>query len=410
MPLTTLLLILFLSFHCTKGYHPEVALSFEERARYHGYPVEVYQVETEDDYLLMLYRIPYGAGQKHSESRNKSAILILHGNGGTPHNFLVLGKEKAAAFYFADKGLDVWLLASRGIFGTFKQKHKKYDWNKDPEFWNFSYHEIGIYDVPAAIDFILNATDQKKVTLIGHSSGGMVCFCLFSEKPEYVDKVKLQINWGSSPIIEKLDFPFLVFLTSLSSLVKGLINYLGLVELPFHSEILSVLQEWSEDPYWKQLCVFVIQSVGSRKSVLQRLQDVELIVMSIPRFSLRQEKHLLDAIYYGGARKYDFGQKKNMEVYGQPLPGEYNLSATTVPTAFFVGSNDGFIGKLDVESSIRRLPNTIFYEEVQFDKFNHLDFIFAHNASELVYEPTYQLIRNIDMGIIPPKVKVPPES
>lgn len=44
------------------------------------------------------------------------------------------------------------------------------------EFWQFSWHEIGIYDVSAVIDYVLHATDHSKVLHIGHSQGNLISF------------------------------------------------------------------------------------------------------------------------------------------------------------------------------------------------------------------------------------------
>lgn len=52
-----------------------------------------------------------------------------------------------------------------------------------------SWHEIGVYDIPAMIDHIINATKQKKIFYIGHSQGGTSFFAMASELPEYQKKL-----------------------------------------------------------------------------------------------------------------------------------------------------------------------------------------------------------------------------
>lgn len=52
--------------------------------------------------------------------------------------------------------------------------HKTLDPNNkddEPIYWNFSFEEMGIYDLPAEIDFILEKTGQEKLSYIGHSQG-----------------------------------------------------------------------------------------------------------------------------------------------------------------------------------------------------------------------------------------------
>lgn len=56
-------------------------------------------------------------------------------------------------------------------------------------FWKFSWHEIGYYDVPAMIDYILKETGVKKIQYIGFSQGTTVFWVMMSTRPEYNEKV-----------------------------------------------------------------------------------------------------------------------------------------------------------------------------------------------------------------------------
>lgn len=61
----------------------------------------------------------------------------------------------------------------------------------DPQFWKFSFHEIGIYDIPATIDYMLNSTNQTKLAFAGVSQGSAVILVTLSELPEYNDKISV---------------------------------------------------------------------------------------------------------------------------------------------------------------------------------------------------------------------------
>lgn len=58
----------------------------------------------------------------------------------------------------------------------------------------FSYHELGIYDLPAMIDYILCATRYEKIFYVGHSEGTTQFWVTASEKPEYNSKIILMIG------------------------------------------------------------------------------------------------------------------------------------------------------------------------------------------------------------------------
>ena len=51
-----------------------------------------------------------------------------------------------------DKGYDIWLTNSRGT--AYSNEHITYT-VKDKEFWDFSFHEMGRFDVPANLNYIL---------------------------------------------------------------------------------------------------------------------------------------------------------------------------------------------------------------------------------------------------------------
>ena len=67
-------------------------------------------------------------------------------------------------------GYDVWMGNTRG--NTYSKNHTTLDTcSSCPEFWNFGWHESGMYDLAAAIDYILAITKQESLYYIGHSMG-----------------------------------------------------------------------------------------------------------------------------------------------------------------------------------------------------------------------------------------------
>lgn len=86
----------------------------------------------------------------------------------------------------ADNGFDVYLGNARG--NSYSLKHKTLG-IESQKFWDFSWHEIGIYDLPAMIDFVLNRTRSENLFYFGHSQGTTSFFVLLSMKPEYNQKI-----------------------------------------------------------------------------------------------------------------------------------------------------------------------------------------------------------------------------
>jgi pimeloyl-ACP methyl ester carboxylesterase len=86
------------------------------------------------------------------------------------------------AFYFADLGFDVWMGNQRG------NRHSKFHTFKDvsdDDFWDFSFYELGKYDQPALIDYILRNTGVPNLTYVGHSQGTTQIFSALSEDSEF---------------------------------------------------------------------------------------------------------------------------------------------------------------------------------------------------------------------------------
>ena len=51
---------------------------------------------------------------------------------------------KSIAFALADAGFDVWMNNNRGT--TYSCKHATLDPDKDDEYWDYSFQEMGKYD------------------------------------------------------------------------------------------------------------------------------------------------------------------------------------------------------------------------------------------------------------------------
>mmetsp|Transcript_3703 Transcript_3703/g.6310 ORF Transcript_3703/g.6310 Transcript_3703/m.6310 type:complete len:129 (-) Transcript_3703:611-997(-) len=90
--------------------------------------------------------------------------------------------ERAPAFILASEGYDVWLGNNRG--NRFSQSHLSLSTNQS-EYWNFSWEEMGVYDTPALIDYILEETDFQKINYIGHSEGTTQIIAGASLIPQY---------------------------------------------------------------------------------------------------------------------------------------------------------------------------------------------------------------------------------
>ena len=55
----------------------------------------------------------------------------------------------------------------------------------DEDYWDFSFYELGKYDQPAMISYILRRTGAPNLSYIGHSQGTTQMFSALSENSEF---------------------------------------------------------------------------------------------------------------------------------------------------------------------------------------------------------------------------------
>ncbi|XP_028177246.1 lipase 3-like [Ostrinia furnacalis] len=129
----------------------EAGVLMEELVKSHGYKAESHAVVTTDDYVLIVHRI---LPPTLNESATKSGIVLLHhGLFGSSEDWVLLGPKKSLPYLLVNAHYDVWLTNARG--NKYSKAHMSRTMTDD-EFWNFSWHEIGQFDLSAVIDYIPN--------------------------------------------------------------------------------------------------------------------------------------------------------------------------------------------------------------------------------------------------------------
>lgn len=83
-----------------------------------------------------------------------------------------------------------------------------------------SLHELGIYDVPNSIDYVLNKTGQKDLIYIGHSQGTTDFFIMNSELSEYNDKILLGIIMAPVVFMEHIANPIAQILANFADTIQ----------------------------------------------------------------------------------------------------------------------------------------------------------------------------------------------
>jgi predicted alpha/beta hydrolase len=95
----------------------------------------------------------------------------------------MLNEGQSVAFKLAKEGYDVWMGNNRG--NVYSRGHErlnpKGDNSEQKEYFDFSFYEMGKYDLPAMIGKALEVSGAHQVSYMGHSQGTTQMFSALSE-------------------------------------------------------------------------------------------------------------------------------------------------------------------------------------------------------------------------------------
>ncbi|XP_015414318.1 PREDICTED: gastric triacylglycerol lipase isoform X2 [Myotis davidii] len=333
---------------------PEVTMNISQMISYWGYPSEEYEVITEDGYILEVYRIPYG--KKNAEN--------------------------------TDAGYDVWLGNSRG--NTWARRNIYYSPNS-VEFWAFSFDEMAKYDLPATIDFIVKKTGGQEIHYVGHSQGTTIGFIAFSTNPKLAKKIKAFYALAPVATVKYIKSPLKELKLIPSFLFKVIFGNKEFFPHNYFDDFLGT--ELCSRKILNELCsnaLFIICGFDHKNLNMSRL-DVYLS-HNPAGTSVQNMLHWSQAVKSGKFQAFDWGSPvQNMMHFNQPTPPIYSVTDMNVPIAVWNGGKDWLADPQDVDLLLPKLPHLIYHKNIPF--YNHLDFIWAMDAPQEVYNEIVNLMR-----------------
>ncbi|XP_063989587.1 lipase 3-like [Diachasmimorpha longicaudata] len=391
--------------------HDEIHMTTPELIFHHGYRDETHHVWTEDGYRLEIHRvlppivetksqepdIETGSGTIYdTETKcSRPTIVIHHGLLSSSADWVLLGPKRALAYVLCDEGYDVWLANARG--NRYSQCHTLFT-TKDKEFWDFSWHEIGVYDLPAMIDYILKKTGNPNMSYIGYSQGTTALFVMASERPEYIGKIKGMVCMAPIAFLSNHRSPLLKCVVPLHMLMKWASMYCNINEWFPRNRLqafaLATLMRNAPDKFAQTFCYGWFHLVAGFGSDQLDKSMMPVVFGHFPAgASAKQILHYCQTIRSGLFRKFDYGEKINTKLYETPEPPLYDLSKVTFPVSLFYSDNDFLNHSSDVESLASALPNVVGKYKINYSKFNHIDYLWGRDAKELVYDDIVRVLR-----------------
>uniref|UniRef100_A0ACD5ZVC0 Uncharacterized protein n=1 Tax=Avena sativa TaxID=4498 RepID=A0ACD5ZVC0_AVESA len=351
-----------------------------------GYPCEEHTVTTDDGYILSVQRIPRGrhagAGAGAVGSGLGQPVLLQHGVLVDGMTWLLGTPEESLAYILADRGFDVWVANTRGT--RWSSRHVSLD-SSSREYWDWSWDDLVVKDMPNMVDYVSTHTAQKP-HFLGHSMGTLVALASLSEG-RLVDKLKSAALLTPVAYLEHMTTPIGILLAK--AFVGEIISVLGVAEFnPLSSAVSKLIRELCRHPGTK--CYDLVRDfTGNNYCLNNSAVDVFLQYEPQPT-STKTMIHLAQTFRDGVVSKYDYvWPNVNMEKYGQPDPPSYNMSniPATFPLFLSYGGRDELADPADVGLLLRDLMAhdrsriTVQYLE----EFAHLDFVLGTCAKDRVY-------------------------
>ncbi|EDW84939.1 uncharacterized protein Dwil_GK12869 [Drosophila willistoni] len=372
-------------------------LTTVDRIEEHGYPAEYHEVTTEDGYIIGLFRIPYSHNLQNQDEVRPIAF-IQHGLFSSSDGWPNLGPNDALPFLLSDAGYDVWLGNARG--NTYSRQHTTL-FTSHPSFWRFSWHEIGYYDIAAAIDYCLSTENglkqkEKAIHYVGHSQGTTVFFTLMSMRPEYNDKIKTAhmlapvtfMNHMADWLVSTLA-PYLGHHNTYSEL------FCSQEFLPYNDFVLALFfNTCRPNSVVGQFCDGILYD-GSDESRYNTTASALNAQVHPAGVSTDQILHYMQEQQSGHFRQFDFGTKKNLKYYGADVPPDYPTEKITCNMHLWYADNDEMASVEDVLRVAETLPNKVMHH-MDDPLWDHNDFAMNWEVRKYINDPIIAIMNEYE--------------
>ncbi|XP_070608432.1 lipase member M-like [Erythrolamprus reginae] len=366
--------------------NPEHLMNISEIIQYWGYPSEEYEILTSDGYYLKVNRIPNGINSPE-KTEPKPVVILVSGVVTEGRSWLLNLPSNSLGFVLADAGYDVWLLNNRGT--SWSRRHQNLTIDQE-EFWNFSFHEMGIYDIPAAINFILNKTKQDSLYYIGHSQGASIGLITFSAFPQLAQKTKLLMCLAPPSTLE--DFKGMIkYILQLPYKIK---RYLwGSKDFTFLSnKEKNIIANLCSYPGLNNICIQILFSVTGFNENNINVSRADLFFGIFPDVtSMKTIFHWTQIFESNEFKHFDYGNQ-NKAIYNMTKPPFYKIEDVTVPTAIWNGGNDFVVNPENINHLIPRLTNLVFHKYIP--RWQHTDFIWGLDIPKQLHKDIFHLMQN----------------
>jgi lysosomal acid lipase/cholesteryl ester hydrolase len=349
--------------------------TIEEIITSKGFKCETHFVTTEDGYKLKIFRIPGDKNENIPDEKRNTfpPVLLQHGIFDSSDGWVCNGEEHSIAFVLAKNNFDVWLSNSRG--NKYCKSHEKYN-SQNYEFWQFSFNEMGLYDIPAVIKYIKEKNkSNEKIIYFGHSQGTTSMFSGLIQKYDfYKENIKLFVALAPIARLNHLDSTLLSILSKIS--MHKLLNQIELLEICPNSEGTQKVLNFM-DKYANGLTNFVLGLISDEDS--KQCNDKNAMSVYLNHYpcgcSLKCLIHFIQIIDNKKFVFFDYQKEANFHIYNQIVPPEYDFSKIKdIPIILIGGENDKLSTREDIKWLVNELKENVIYAKI-VENMGHLSFL-----------------------------------
>ncbi|XP_063358086.1 lipase 1-like [Cydia amplana] len=343
------------------------------------WPPTSFDVQTSDGFLLKIFRL---SSEFSNSGTEYCPVLLVHGMFQSSDRFLKQKQDQNLAFKLQDLGYDVWLFNARG--NKYSRRHVRLDPEKNSsDYFDFSYEEIGYFDLAATVDFILSTTGFKKLHYISYGFGGTFFLVLNSLLPLYNDK--FDRAFLMAPVAYSGRMPN-------TALQKQLLLHEQLYNDLKDAQVLELFPYYNDEEnvqFDASMCLGLKKyEVLCNKMEIAKMMDLNVTQNSKEATRGGSTKiliHFAQNVKRKVFSRFDYGDGKNKQMYGhRGSSPKYALEAITVLTVIIFASTDEMIDEDDIYELASNITN-VKLRKVERPQFRHDDFIAGQDVMHDVY-------------------------
>jgi lysosomal acid lipase/cholesteryl ester hydrolase len=376
---------------CSSAIDPDETRDTIQLIESRGFAVQVHYTTTHDGYILALHRMV-----NPSLNATGKPVILQHGLISSSSQFIINNPEETLenppvnilegpniGFSLCRIGYDVWLPNMRG--NTYSRNHTSLDPEKDSAFWDYTWDDHALSDLPAVIDYVRSETGSQTVAYVGHSQGVLSLLALLSSRKEYNDVIKPFIALAPVAVLKSMKSP-IKYLAHNSFLVEYF-KWKGGQFLP-SDRYMRRLAEQVCDSRYMTVCanvMFLLSGFDGEQLNMTRL-GVYFSHMPAGTSAWNIIHYVQQYQSKSRIQMYDYGRMMNIRKYGQEEPPEYHLERISNRyIALMSGQNDWLVNPVDLLELRRKLRVPLIMDYVvENPKWNHQDFLLGKDAGKYI--------------------------